>query len=59
MGMYTRKSELIDGQPYDDIDGRPFSTEFSFSRFLVPALNMYQGKALYMDCDMYLRADIT
>jgi len=58
IGMYTRKSELIHGQPYDIIDGRPFSTEFSFSRFLVPALNMYQGKALFMDSDMYLRADV-
>jgi len=59
MGMYRRESSMIDGQPYDEIDGRPFSTEFSFSRFLVPALNMYQGKALYMDCDMYVRADIS
>ena len=57
-GMYKRKSELIKGQPYDVIDGRPFSTEFSFSRFLVPALNLYEGKALFMDSDMYLRADI-
>jgi hypothetical protein len=58
IGMYTRKSQIIQGQPYDVIDGRPFSTEFSFSRFLVPALNMYQGKALFMDSDMYIRADI-
>ena len=59
IGMYTRKSSLIDGQPYDEIDGKPFSTEFSFTRFLVPALNMYEGKALFMDSDMYIRADIT
>jgi len=58
MGIYTRKSNMIHGQQYDEIDGRPFSTEFSFSRFLVPALNMYQGYALYMDCDMYIRADV-
>ena len=59
IGMYTRKSEMIvNDQPYDVIDGKPFSTEFSFSRFLVPALNMYQGKALFMDSDMYIRADI-
>ena len=58
IGVYTRKSEIIKGQPYDIIDGKPFSTEFSFSRFLVPALNMYQGKALFMDSDMYLRADV-
>jgi len=58
IGVYTRKSELIHGQPYDVIDGKPFSTEFSFSRFLVPALNLYEGKALFMDSDMYVRADI-
>ena len=58
MGLYRRESEMIDGQPYDVIDGRPFSTEFSFTRFLVPALNMYEGKALFMDSDMYVRADI-
>ena len=52
MEMYTRQSEIIKGQPYDTIDGRPFSTDFSFSRFLIPALNMYQGKALFEICDM-------
>ena len=54
-----RKSNSIGGQPYDEIDGRPFSTDFSFTRFLVPHLNMYQGIALFMDSDMYLRTDIT
>ena len=41
----------------DLFDQRPFSTEFSFSRFLVPALNQYEGYALFMDCDMYFRSD--
>jgi len=41
----------------DEFDGRPFSTEFSFSRFLVPFLNQYEGFALFMDCDMYFRSD--
>ena len=58
IGMYTRTSQIIHGQPYDIIDGKPFSTEFSFSRFLVPALQLYEGKALFMDSDMYIRADI-
>ena len=58
MGLYRRTHTIQNGQMIDDIDGKPFSTEFSFSRFLVPALNMYQGWALYMDCDMYLRTDI-
>jgi hypothetical protein len=28
------------------------STEFSFSRFIIPHLMNYQGWALFMDCDM-------
>jgi hypothetical protein len=34
------------------------STEFSFSRFLVPWLCDYQGWAIFMDCDMLVRDDI-
>ena len=34
------------------------TTEFSFSRFLVPALSDFQGWSLFMDCDMLMRADI-
>ena len=59
MGLYTRKHNTISGQPYDEIDGKAFSTEFSFTRFLVPALNMYEGMALFMDSDMYMRTDVT
>ena len=35
------------------------STEFSFSRFLVPWLMEYQGWAIFMDCDMLARGDIS
>ena len=35
------------------------STDFSFSRFLVPMLMNYQGWAIFMDCDMLCRDDIT
>lgn len=31
------------------------STDFAFSRFLVPSMCNYQGYALFMDCDMMLR----
>ena len=41
----------------DSSDGRPLSTEISFSRFLVPILNKIEGFALFMDCDMYFRSD--
>ncbi len=34
------------------------STEFSFSRFLVPYLSGYEGWSLFMDCDMLFRRDI-
>ena len=34
------------------------STEFSMTRFLVPALSGYQGWSMFMDCDMLCRADI-
>lgn len=33
-------------------------TEFTFSRFLVPYLCGYQGKALFLDADMVVTADI-
>lgn len=35
------------------------STEFSYSRFLVPHLMNYTGWAIYMDCDMLVRSDIS
>jgi len=34
------------------------STDFSFTRFLVPHLMAYQGWAIFMDCDMLCRGDI-
>jgi hypothetical protein len=34
------------------------STEFSFSRFLVPYLSQFQGWSLFTDCDMLFRSDI-
>jgi len=35
------------------------STEFTFTRFLVPALMDHKGWALFIDCDMLLQSDIT
>lgn len=46
-GLYTRERSLLE------------STEFSLSRFLVPALAGYRGVAVFMDCDMLCLADIT
>jgi hypothetical protein len=48
-------------QKIDDIDGKPFSTEFSFTRFAVPLLEgMGSGSdwVLFTDPDVLWRADI-
>ena len=34
------------------------STDFAFSRFLVPCLSNYEGWSIFMDCDMLMRTDI-
>ena len=34
------------------------SSDFSFSRFLVPYLSGYEGWSIFMDCDMLMRDDI-
>jgi hypothetical protein len=41
----------------DDPRHKPY-TEFSFARFAIPALCDYQGRAIYMDSDMLVFADI-
>ncbi len=49
-----------EGQRYDGRDGKPFSTDFSFTRFLVPALENYEGDwVLFCDPDMLWRADVS
>ena len=63
MGMYWRRFTVKEHanyelQKFDYLDEKPFSTDFSFTRFLIPMLNQYEGLALYMDCDMFVRADI-
>lgn len=57
-GLYDRGSHIENGQTIDDQDGKPFSTEFSFSRFIVPALELYQGWALFCDGDFLWQDDI-
>ena len=54
VGLYRRAG--IGG--VDVFDGKPFATEFSFTRFLVPALNLYDGWAMFCDCDFLFRADV-
>jgi lipopolysaccharide biosynthesis glycosyltransferase len=59
-GWYNRewRYEGDKGQRVDLLDRRPFSTDFSFTRFLVPALALHQGWALYCDCDFLFTADL-
>jgi len=59
-GLFTRPW-LVDsttGNYTDLIDNKPFSTEFSHTRFLVPALMNYKGWALFFDADMIFQSDI-
>ena len=57
-GLYRRTWQAEGCQKIDKIDGKPFSTEFSFSRFLVPALMQWEGWALFIDCDQLFLTDI-
>ena len=45
-GWYTRQADKL------------ASTEFTFTRFLIPELTNFNGWALFMDCDMILTTDI-
>lgn len=66
-GLYWRSYRVsdghctgeINGQCYDMTDGKPFSTEFSFTRFAVPMLeNWGPERVVFADPDMLCRADI-
>ena len=51
--------ELVTNKMYSrDIDPLA-STEFTYSRFLVPALNKYRGWAIFCDCDFIFFEDVT
>ena len=51
---YLKLDELPLDRPRDPLQ----STEFTYSRFLVPYLCDYQGTAVFMDCDMVCLGDI-
>ena len=56
-GLYTRPTEVRNGQLWDVISEAPMSTEFAISRFFTPLLAK-QGWALFLDCDMLVRSSI-
>ena len=57
-GLYRRTWRAEGNQKIDNVDNKPFSTEFSFSRFLVPALMQWEGWGLFIDCDQLFVSDI-
>lgn len=63
MGWFTREWLVKSDGSYEDVlDGRPFSTQFSHSRFLTPyvAHQMgYKGRyVVFVDCDFVFKRDI-
>ena len=51
--------QLRDQKLYTRPDDPLSSTEFTFTRFLIPELMDYTGWALFLDCDFLFKADIT
>jgi len=64
-GFFSRPWIIDEEGSFKDMrDERPFSTEFAFTRFLVPHVHAEMGKgqsnwAIFMDCDMLLTCDIS
>lgn len=53
-----RQSDLRERGVYSRPVDEPASTQFTFTRFLVPFLNDYRGKAVFCDCDFLFTKDI-
>ena len=53
-----KQQELRDAGWYTRTVDKLASTEFTFTRFLIPELTNFKGWALFMDCDMILTTDI-
>ena len=60
--MYRRTFETqASGQMVDKGDGKPFSTAFSFTRFLVPEIARQagvKGPCMFVDCDFLFLEDV-
>lgn len=54
----VKLKEVQDRGLYTRPRGPTESTEFSLTRFLVPAMSGYKGWSVFMDCDMLCRSDI-
>jgi lipopolysaccharide biosynthesis glycosyltransferase len=53
-----KQSELVKTGIYNRPVDPLSTTEFTFTRFLVPYLNNYQGVALFCDCDFVWTGDV-
>jgi len=53
-----RLQQLIDDGVYTREHDPKATTEFTYSRFLVPYLNNYKGKALFIDSDFLWQCDV-
>ena len=51
--------ELVTNKLYSRAIDPLASTEFTYSRFLVPALNKYKGWAIFCDCDFIFFEDVS
>jgi hypothetical protein len=58
IGMFSRNWRVFNGQKFDMKDEKPFSTNFSFTRFLVPSLMQHSGWALFCDSDFLFFHDV-
>jgi len=62
-GLFNRAWRIDEkGQYWDELDGKPFSTEFSFTRFLVPEMarrdGIKKGPVIFVDCDFLFLEDV-
>lgn len=58
-GVYWRSYEVQNnGQKVDNRDGKPFSTDFSFTRFAIPLIDKSDDWVLFCDADMLFRRDV-
>jgi len=56
--VYLKQKELRKQGRYTRPDDDLASTEFTFTRFLVPYLNNYDGPAIFVDCDFVFDCDV-
>ena len=56
--VYLKQDELRKHEIYTRPNDELGSTEFTFTRFLVPTLNQFTGYAIFVDCDFVFQYDV-